>query len=262
MLRLVNSFTEPLGNNSSITALHFSPSNEINQTNILEYERESFQPILKEAQKLNLKINTVFKPSQDIYKEIVQTANNGNFDIMIIGTGKSVFEGSFLGKFMGLFSKIMNPMKLLNILKGKEKLLENEVFDDNVRQIIKSSTIPVGIFIDKGLAKIQNVFIPLYFNTDSFLLVYARRLMQNCGTNIVLSQFNGTIKDNSELKNQISLVINAMPDKITMLSGKNIGKEFIAGNDLILISHDGWRKAVKAKSSWLKHTNSVLIIKP
>jgi Kef-type K+ transport system membrane component KefB len=262
MLRLVNSFAEPTENSTSITALHLSPSNEINQTNIHEYEQESFQPIVKEAKKLNLTINTVFKPSNDIYRELVQTANNGGFDIMFIGTGKSLFEGSQLGKFLGLMSKITHPVKLLAILKGKEKLLERDIFDENVRQIIRSSRISLGIFIDRGLSSIGKVSIPLYYPGDSFLIDYAKRLAQNCGTRINVIQFNGNGKDLPGNKKLISLFLAIAQDKIEIFSETNNLNEFMKEVDLVLISYDGWKKAVKTRSQWVKLAHSVLIVKP
>lgn len=262
MLRMANSFAEPSENTTTITALHLSPSNEINQTNIQEYELESLQPVIQEAHKLKLTINAVFKPSNDIYRELVQTANNGQFDIVFVGIGKSLFEGSQLGRILGLITKIINPEKLLSILKGKEKLMENEIFDENLEQIIRSSKIPVGIFIDRGLHIIENVFVPLYYNTDRFLFDYALKLTRNTGTKLTFSQMNGASKDKSEINKQISFLQKTTPDKVTLLPDKNLDEEFIVGIDLVLISHDGWRKAVRAKSHWTRQVKSVLIIKP
>src|SRR6185369_10693194 len=52
MLRIANALVKRKRNETSVTALHFSPSNELNQFNVEEYEKENFLPIRSEAKKL------------------------------------------------------------------------------------------------------------------------------------------------------------------------------------------------------------------
>ncbi|MCZ8284055.1 MAG: cation:proton antiporter, partial [Bacteroidia bacterium] len=70
LIRLANSFIRKAPNNANVTALHLSPSSDINQFNAVEYERDSFKPIKKEAQRLNMEVESLFKSTQDIDKEI------------------------------------------------------------------------------------------------------------------------------------------------------------------------------------------------
>ncbi|MEK7254423.1 MAG: cation:proton antiporter, partial [Bacteroidota bacterium] len=165
MLRLANSLVkkspEPTESGSSVTALHLTPSNELHQFNTDEYERESFAPIEAEARRLELPVTQVFKPVQDIDKEITEAANLGGFDLLLVGMGTSVFEGTLLGKILGFTSKIINPERLLDAITGKEGLFEDALFDERTRQIIKSSKVPLGILMDKGLTKIHHIFIPI-----------------------------------------------------------------------------------------------------
>ncbi len=262
LIRLANSFIKKAPNNANVTALHLSPSSDINQFNVEEYERDSFKPIKKEAQYLNMHVENLFKSTQDIDKEISETANAGNFDLLLVGIGRSVYEGTLLGKILGFTSNIINPEKLYDKITGKEKLFENTVFDERTKQIIKSAKVPVGILLDKGLEKIETVFIPIFSISDSFLFVYAQKLIHNSDVRVMILDAAGVIKQNPELKETIRSIEQIAPNHIALYNERKIEKEFLDQQDLMLISIDSWKKAVETQSVWLSNTPSVLIIKP
>ncbi len=261
MLKIANSFIRKSYSNSSIIALHLSPSSEVNQYNAEELERESFRPIKKEADKLNIPLQTLFKPTQDIDKEIVNTANNGNYDLTIIGIGNSIYEGTLLGKILGFTTRIINPERLYGSITGKEKLFENSVFDERTKQIIKSSKVPFGVFIDKDLTKVENIFIPIFSIQDSFLLVYAQKLIHNNDSRITILDATGIIKQHPEMKETIRSIEQIAPNHIALYPENKIEKTFLKQQDLMLISLDSWQKAIETQSVWLGNTPSTLIIK-
>lgn len=262
LIRLANSFIRKAPNNANVTALHLSPSSDINQFNAVEYERDSFKPIKKEAQRLNMQVESLFKSTQDIDKEISETANAGNFDLLLVGIGRSVYEGTLLGKILGFTSNIINPEKLYDKITGKEKLFENTVFDERTRQIIKSAKVPVGILLDKGLEEIDTVFIAIFSISDSFLFVYAQKLIHNSNVRVVILDAAGVIKQNPELKETIRSIEQIAPNHIALYNERKIEKEFLDQQDLMLISIDSWRKTLETQSIWLSNTPSTLIIKP
>lgn len=261
MLRLANSFIRKSPENASITALHVSLSNDLNQFNAEEYERDSFQLIQTESQALNLPVVTLFKPTVDIDKEITDTANSGNFDLLLIGIGRSVFEGSLLGRILGFTTKLINPERLYETITGKEPLFENTVFDERTRQLIKTAKVPVGIVIDKNLEEVRNVFVPIFSIHDSFLLVYAQKLIHHSEARIIVLDSSGIIKTHPELKESIRMIEQVAPNHIALQTQPKLDKEFMSQQDLMLISHDSWKKAVETQSIWLTHTPSVLILK-
>ncbi len=262
LIKLANSFVRKSTDTSVVTAIHLSPSNEINQFNQQEYERESFRPVKMEAKKLNQPITTYFKPSQNIESEIIQTANLGNFDLLLVGIGHSVFEGTLLGKILGFTTKIINPERLYDTLTGREKLFENAIFDEKIKQIIRSSKVPVGIFIDKKLEKVENVFIPVFSISDSFLLVYAQKLIHNSKARVIILDAVGIIRQTPELKETIRSIEQIAPNHIALYTERKVEKEFLDQQDLMLISIDSWKKVVETQSVWLSYTPSVLIVKP
>jgi hypothetical protein len=261
MLRLAHSFVKKIPSNSVITALHLSPSNDLNQFNSEEYEEESFGPVQQEATRLNLPVVTLFKPSQNIDRDIIETANLGNFDLLLIGIGRSVFEGTLLGKVLGFTTKMISPERIYGTITGKEKFFNDRIFDDRTKHIIKSVKGPVGILIEKNLSKIENIFIPIFSLHDSFLLIFAQKLIHHSEARIIILDVSGVIRQNPELKETISAIEQIAPNHITVYQEKKIEKEFLEQQDLMLISLDSWRKAVESHSLWLSNSPSVLMIR-
>ena len=262
LLRLANSFIRKSPENANITALHVSLSNDLNQFNAEQYERESFAPITEESKKLYQPVVTLFKPTVDIDKEITDTSNTGNFDLLLIGIGSSVFEGSLLGRILGFTTKLINPERLYETITGKEPLFENTVFDERTRQLIKNAKLPVGIVIDKELDKVENVFLPIFSIHDSFLLVYAQKLIHHSNARVIIIDSSGIVKTHPELKESIRMIEQVAPNHISLQTEPRLEKEFMSQQDLMLISHDSWKKAVETQSLWLTNTPSVLILKP
>ncbi|MDB5257297.1 MAG: Na+/H+-exchanging protein [Chitinophagaceae bacterium] len=261
MIKLANCFVKKTIQHTSVTALHLSHSTELNQINTPDYELDIFKPIEKEAKKLNIPLFTIFKATQDIDKEIVHTANEGNYDLVIIGIGQSIFEGTLLGKILGVTSKIINPERLLDTLTGKEKLFENTIFGERVKLILKSSKVPVGFFIDKDLEEVNHVLIPIFSISDSFLLVYAQKLIHNSDVKVTIIDVTGTIKQNPEIKENIKSIERITHHNMSIYDEDKLDSALLADQNLVLISIDGWQKAVDLESTWLKDTPSTLIIK-
>src|SRR5690606_10629530 len=179
LVRLANSLTRKTKDTVSITALHLSIANELNQFNAFEYEKESFAPIESESKELGQSVVSLFKPSDNIDDDIIETANKGEFDLLLVGVGKSVFEGTLLGRILGLTSTVVNPERLYETFKTKGNFFSFGVFDERTKYILKHSKIPTGILIDKQLREIKEVIVPIFSLSDSFLLIYIQKLIQN-----------------------------------------------------------------------------------
>ncbi|SHG64039.1 transporter, CPA2 family [Chryseolinea serpens] len=262
LLRLANSLTRKLNGNAAITAMHLSPSNELNQYNVEEYEKESFSPVVEESHRLQQKITTLFKPTNDIDAEIAEVANRGDYDLLLVGVGQSIFEGSLLGKVLGFTTRIINPNRLLGTVTGKEKLFDSSSFDERTRSILSRSHVPVGILIDKQLEKIDRVFIPLVEPRDKFLIGYAQRLINNAEAQITILDLNDVVKNDAEIRESIRAIEQNAPQHIRLLQDKTIDKSFLAQQELVILSLETWKKLMESHSEWLNNTSSVLILKP
>ncbi len=260
LLLLSSAFVKKLDENASLTAMHLSLANELNQFNSDEYERESFAPVVEEAKRLNQKVTTLFKETSDVETDISNIANQGEFDLLLIGVGQSIFEGSLLGKVLGFTSRIINPEKLLNTVTGKEKMFDSSVLDEHSRMIISKSHVPVGIYIDKQLSDPKRILIPLFNEHDDYLIKYGQKLIHNNDSQVTILDTTGTTKRFPDLKERIRTIEQIAPNHIRLQSSKEITKELFNEFDLMIISLDSWKKSVDAGSLWLKDITSTLVI--
>jgi len=262
LLKIANSLSKKQDSNTMITAMHLSLSTELHSFDVKDYERDTFLPVISESENLNQKINTLFKASNDIDSDIVETANQGEYDLLLIGLGQSIFEGTLLGKVLGFTTRIINPDRLIDKFTGKEGLFDNSPFDERTRQIVAKSKMPVAILVNKDLEEVNSVFLPVFSNEDAFLMSYAQKLIHNNGSQITVLDAVGHIKNNHEIKENIRSIEQNAPNHIMITTEKTIKKEFLEQQDLMIISLESWKKLVDSHSTWLNNTPSVLIIKP
>lgn len=261
LLRLANSLIKKTKETSTITVMHLSLSDEMHQFNMEDKEKNSFIPIVEESKILKQEITTIFKATIDIETDIADIANQGDFDLLLIGLGKSIFEGTILGKVIGFTTRIINPDRLIDKFTGKEGLFENSPFDERTRQIISKTKMPIGILIDKDLQNVDEVFLPIFCQEDSFLIDYAQKLIYNNNSKIMILDVNGHVKTNFVLESAINSLQQKYPNNIGLTKDEIIKKEFLAKQDLMLISHESWKTLVDSRSVWLSGIPSVLILK-
>ena len=261
LLRLANSFVKKQKDNTNITALHLSLSDEMHAYNLEEYEQEAFEPILVESKTINQEISTIFKATVDIETDITDIATKGNFDLVLVGLGKSIFEGTLLGKVLGFTTRIINPDRLLDKFTGKEGLFHNSPFDDRTRLIISKSKMPLGILIDKDFSDVNDVFVPIFSSDDAFLIDYAEKLIYNSNSKITVLDIEDQVKNNAEIETEIKTLKHTYPENIAVLNESNMKAGFLAQQNLMIISLESWKKLVDSQSVWLSTVPSVLIIK-
>ncbi|MCL9805449.1 cation:proton antiporter [Flavobacterium amniphilum] len=260
LLKLANNLTKKLNNNAVLTGMHLTPVEEMHHYDTDQYETDSFKEVVEESETLNRKITTLFKVSTDIDTDITAVANKGDYDLLLIGLGESIYQGTLLGKVLGFTTRIINPEKLINTVTGKENLFDNSFFDERTRFILSKANIPVGILIDKDFSKTERIFIPVFDANDSFLINYAQKLIHNSGAQIVILDAAGQIKNNAEIKEKIRAIEQNAPNHITLQNQRAVEKDFLTGQDLMIISIDSWKKLIESKSMWLPDIPSTLII--
>lgn len=262
LLRLANGLTQRQKSSSNITAMHLSLSDELHSFNMDDKEKNSFEPIFEESEQLNLEIDTIFKVTNDIETEIADVANQGDYDLLLVGLGKSIFEGTLLGKVIGFTTRIINPDRLIDKFTGKEGLFENSPFDERTRQIVAKTKMPLGILIDKEFQEIDEVFIPIFKSEDSFLIDYAQKLINNNNSKITILDINGHVKNNFVIKSAVNSLEQIHSSNLTVVNDKTVSLNFLANQDLMLISLESWKALLELDNDWLIGVPSVLIIKP
>jgi len=261
LLKFANALSKKSKGETSVTALHFSPTNDVSNFNIEEYEAESFSPILEEAATLNQKIVTLFKVSNDIISDIIDTANAGKFDLLLLGPGQSIYEGSLLGKIFGFTTKIFNPDRLINTVTGKEKLFQSSPFDDKIRLILSRCDNPVGVLIERNHTELRNVIVILNLAEEVYLLKYAQKLVQNSNSNILLLPMSPSLLTNNELNEAIDYNRTSYPGNFKIIEEKEVDNKNAKQADLIIIGMNSWIKLSNLKKGWIKNIPSIFVVK-
>ncbi len=260
LLKLADNFTRKMNGNKSVTAMNIAPVDELHAFDINHFEKEQFKNVIETSNDLDLEVTTLFKASTDVESDLTSITNRGNYDLLLIMLGKSMYEGSLLGRLLGFTTKIINPEKLLNTVKGKGNIFNNSPFDDFTLQILDKTNIPVGILVEKNFTAADRVFIPIFNLSDFYLLEYAKRLINNNNSQIIILDVAGQIRSNIEVKELIRSIEQVAPNHITLYNEKHIEKEFLDAQDLMLISSKSWKNLIDTKSLWLSDIPSTLII--
>lgn len=262
-LRLVHQLAGGEREHAAITALHVTPSGDINPIDTGEFEREGFKPVLREAEKLGLRVTTEHRVSADVSREIDQMANSGGYDLLLVGAGTPLLRGTLLGDLLGITSRVIDPGKLIDSLRGRDSLLPaDDRLDPKVRQLIEGAQCSVGVFMDKGFIKASAVLLPLATPGDLFLLHYAERLLLEPGTHVTLLDPAGLVQREPSFRSGAQRLAQGAPDRLTVLSGRSIDTELLSKCDLLLTSYTGWARAAENRAPWLAAVPSTLIMKP
>lgn len=261
LLRLANSLTKKQKTASVITAMHLSKSDELHAFNVEEIEKESFYPIFEESEQLGINLLSVFKVTNDIEAEIAEVANNGDYDLLLVGLGKSIFEGSLLGKVIGFTTRIINPDRLIDKFKGKEGLFENSPFDERTRQIVTRTKTPLGILIDHDFEALDSIFVPIIKSDDVVLVDYVQKMIFNNNSKISFLDTNGFIKNNFVMQSAVTTLMHNFPNNITIVTENDLNNTFFEKQDLTLISLESWKFIIDTDLPWLDTVSSVLIVK-
>ena len=262
LLKIANSLVKKQTENSVVTAMHLSLSTEVHSFDVKEHEKKMLIPVIEESNALNQDMVSLFKVSNDIDSDIIDTANQGEYDLLLVGLGQSIFDGTLLGKILGFTTRIVNPDRLIDKFTGKEGLFENNPFDERTRHIILKSKMPVGIFIDKDLEEVNQVLMPIFSKEDAFLIEYAKKLINNNGSQVTVLDAGGEVKNTREIQETIRSIEQIAPNHIMIMNDRTLKKEFLESQDLMIISLDSWKKLIESQSIWLNNSPSVLILKP
>jgi Kef-type K+ transport system membrane component KefB len=260
LLRLADNFTHKMNGNKSVTAMNIAPVDELHAFDIEDYEKELFEDVIDTSRELKLEVTTLFKASTDTESDLVNITNKGNYDLLLIMLGKSIYEGTLLGKLLGFTTKIINPSKLLNTVTGKSYIFNNSPFDDFTLGILDKTNTPVGIMVDKNFESADKIFIPIFDLSDFYLVEYAKRLINNNDSQVIILDAAGQIRKNTEIRELIRNIEHIAPNHITLYNEKTIEKEFLKSQDLMLISSKSWKNLIDTKSLWLSDIPSTLIV--
>lgn len=114
--------------------------------------------------------------------------------------------------------------------------------------------------VDKNFESADKIFIPIFDLNDFYLIEYAKRFINNNNSQVVILDAVGKIQKNVEIRELIKNIERLAPNHISLYQSVTIEKDFIEEMDLMLITHNSWKKLIESKSLWLTSIPSTLII--
>jgi hypothetical protein len=233
MLSLANQMFGRKLLDNNLTAINLTYNADITAWQLQEFEEESFKDINAEADNLNIRIETRYKPVKDVQRAILRITNKEAYDFLLVDAGKSLFKGTFIGNILEA-TKLLYPENLFETLVGNKKLLPqllpaDDMMDEKARRFIEDAHCSVGVFIDRKFKTAGNILVLLLEGEDDNLLKYAKQFTEHHNSFVTTSS--------------------------------DADKELLQKFDLLLISSKSWEKSVNKKSPWLEYLPSTLIIK-
>ncbi|HOY48687.1 MAG TPA: cation:proton antiporter [Flavobacteriales bacterium] len=243
------------------SAVHVTPSADVSLINVSEFEQQSFRPIRAEAEKMKIELESHYKLSTDLHKEVTSMIEKEEINLLLIGAGKSLYTGSLLGNIVGV-AKTLSPENLIGTITGANPLFRTDyLIDDKARYFIEQSSCDVGVLIDRDFSDAGTLFLPLFGEEDAFMLNYARKFILNSKSDVSVMDSFEQLAGDSVIREKFNRLKSEFPDRIKLLQVKTIGKEFLLQQELMLISYPSWKGLVDSKSLWLEHVPSVLILR-
>ena len=225
LLMLSSQMVKKNNDRVNITALHITPSSDISFQEAKIFEQEGFEPILELSKKLDIKIQTKYRASNEVSNEIVSIANEDSYDLLLVGSSKAMFSRDETG--------------------GKIKYF----FDD--------CNCSVGVLVDHGFEQINKVLLILHQSTDKFLLKYGSKFLTNSATELSIADELNITNNDEAIFDQLE---NNSNKKIKIQNELNLSETFLKEFDLILISLESWNKIRIINSDWISNSPSILII--
>ncbi|MFV0469581.1 MAG: cation:proton antiporter [Dysgonomonas sp.] len=264
LLLLANAFVKKNQLHSEVDMVHISPGNNLYQYNMDEEERDVFEPIMEESKKLVQPVTPIFKIASDPFAQVIKMGNGEEYSFILLGAQDSMYKGNLLGQFLGLSNKILHyPLHLLSLVTRGRKATRtrNAALDEGTRTVLTESDIPVGIFVDKGLTAIKNVFVPIMYEEDEFIGEFMERMATNSYVRITLWDGIGLLDKSIEFTKSIRS-IKAINPYLFQLWNNNIpiDSDILKKQDLVMVSLNSWKALREANVSWLKSTPSRLML--
>ena len=263
LLQLATELSRNDTSSLSVTALHLSTSEDLNPIERADVERESFELVKEEAARIQLPLETVFKVSNDIARDIVQVTNAGGYDLLLVGSGKPLLRGTLLGDLLGFTTRALDPSKLIGSLTGQTSLMPaDDQLDERVRQFIEGAQCSVGIFMDKGYTRPDRILLPLFAPGDLFLFNYAERFMRNVNARVTVLDVAGLTAREPSFHAEAQRLAQNSPDRLMIVDRRVVDHALLDRHSLLLTSYASWTRLAESRSLWLSSVPSTLILKP
>ena len=241
-----------------LTALHLTIGSDVNPSQTDNFERISFSPILYEAKKLNMDIQTRYEIAEDAGKAIVKIVNEEAYDFLLVGAGISM---SNLASDKDAQNIHKSFFRFFNRFKSQKYLFAaSSLIKDKTKIFIEQSNCSVGIFVNRGFTQANDIIVIINSVADLFLLNYTRPLIQaSKGTVSLLNRTSYVSQESEHVVKTLNDFATEFEETI-LLPEKDLLNESFNGQDFMLVSYDSWNILSEEANEVLQDMPSTLII--
>ncbi len=135
------------GSGQGLTALHLTASDDVNPLRAEEFERAAFCEVQEAADQHGLPLTKLYRTTAEVRETIVDEANSGAYEMLLVGGSKSLFSDDELGGV--------------------------------TRSLLEDAEPHVGVLVDRGFRGTEHVFYPVLNDADLTLSPLLSRLAVN-----------------------------------------------------------------------------------
>ena len=264
LLLVASAFTKKDKAYTKINMLYVSERDSYYEDDMEDEEKGIFDPIKQESVELDQPIETTYELAAHADDRVVKIANKNNFDFLLLGVHDSIYKGNILGMFLGFSNRMLSiPKRVIQRLSGNERTSHalRSSLDDKIQSVITKSDMPTGIFIDRGLTEVKNIFIPILDEEDIFMTAFIDRLVKNSYCRITVWDSIGLMDESIDFSKAIREVKATNPYLFQLWNNQiPMEKDIISKQDLVMISLKSWNKLKVKNVSWAKSIPSALLM--
>lgn len=221
-----------------LTALHLTVGSDINPVHTKGFEEFSFAPILYEANKLNMLIKTRYDVCSNATQHICSIVNDEHFDFLLVGAGISMSDLPTDVNAHKSWLKL--GARLLGKKAQNTMFLSGSLLKDKTKEFVEKSSCSVGVFVNRGFIRANNILTVFNSENDLALLDYVKTLQKTTHGFVQLMDRVSPTADDSEV------VAKRLSDYLTTANEtaipfeKNLTADLLKDADLMLVSYDTW----------------------
>ncbi len=241
-----------------ITALHITVGTDVNPLHVDNFEEISFEPIMQEAERLNIKIKPRYEVAHDAGAEIVTIMNTEAYNFLLVGAGISFSDlpadveaarhkETFYDKYFG---KIKAPQSWF---------YPGDLLKDKTKTFIEQTNSTVGVFINRDFEIADKILVWLEQPEDIFLLRFATNLVRFNQAEVSIYDASSLLTRNSRVSRKIEKFTQENPG-VKILGEEDVTGEFLPEYNFMLITYDTWNRVSIVEKEALQRMPSTLII--
>lgn len=257
-LRVIHLLGGDYVNKARLTAVHYTMDTDTSPINAEEYAFRGFAPLLREAGKLGLKVNTHYEVTDHYLKTLTDLIRHDGYDLLVIGSGPDFMRDYATVPRKGL---IFNSelQRLGNLFNTDRWHFPGETPSDKVRRLFNSVRCMLCVVVDRGLGDVKDVGVILFDHRDANLLPFAEPITDRSNLHVTVMSKELPQKFQEDLDEMLA----ACSGHCTLTGHSETPlHEFIAGKQLIIISYQSWLNITATMPSLIPLLPSFLVVKP